>query len=366
MGGAHLLMTFCWLSPVALAAPARHHKHGHGAHKKPDKTVERTAPPGDSSPPPADTLPPDSAGPPADAPAASEPAPSEPITVPAPAAKVAPAPAEDAAPVAPSLRRAPRDSEPGDDALALGRQELARRAASRIEVAVIGSLDVGRRDFTYSDPIGALPQSYQLAAAPLATVGMEVYPFASTGVPVLQDLGVRGRFSRAFAIGSATTQGAHLDTRWMRVGGDLRERFLFPASRLREAGVALGIDDDDFSLQTDRDVGALVPAARMVALRFGVDGRIFVTGRISVLAGGGYLLTLSRGQIYDRFRAPKVAGLDGEVAVSLRLTAAIDLRLAGRYTRYFASFTPQVGDPLVAGGALDQQLQAGLGVRYAH
>jgi len=40
--------------------------------------------------------------------------------------------------------------------------------------------------------------------------------------------------------------------------------------------------------------------------------------------------------------------------------------LTGRYTRYFATFHPEVGDPYVAGGALDEQLQVSLGVRYAH
>jgi len=239
-------------------------------------------------------------------------------------------------------------------------------AAGRIEVAVVAGVDVGRRDFTYSDPIGELPQSYHLAAVPLATVGMDVYPFASTGVPVLEDLGVRGRFSRAFAVGSSTTEGAHIDTKCMRFGGELRERLLFSHPHFKEAGLSVGVDGDFFDLQADRDVGALIPSSRTVSLRFGADGRLVVTGRVSLLAGAGYLLTLSRGQIYDRFRGPKVAGLDGDLAVAIALTPAIDLRIGGRYTRYFASFDPQVGDALVAGGALDQQFQAGAGVRYAH
>lgn len=353
-----------WASPVALGAPARRHKRSHVPSSKVEK-VEKADP---GAQPPADTLPPDSAGPPSEGPppALAEPEPTRAAAVPAAATEAAPTPAEEVTPVVAPSRRAPPESEPAELELALGRRELSRQAAARIEVAVLASLDVGRRDFTYSDPVGALPQAYRLAAVPLGTVGMDVYPFASTGVPVLQDLGVRGRFSRAFAVGSATTQGAHLDTRWMRYGGELRERFLLPASRFREVGVAVGIDVDDFALQTDRDVGALVPAARTVSLRVGGDTRVFVTRKVSVLAGVAYLMTLSRGQIYDRFRAPKVAGLDGDVGVAFRLTASIELRLAGRYTRYFASFAPQVGDALVAGGALDQQFQVGLGVRYAH
>jgi len=378
---ACLLGVLCWLSP-AVAAPAKHRRRGHASPSK----SEPKAVPADDAAPPADTLPPDSAGPPAEpspaagqppwaaraeqppsnrARAAAEDGAAAPGEGPAPRTTRAPPAAEPEAPVLATSRRG-RESEPATAELEVGRRELARLAASRTEVAVMAGLDVGRRDFTYSDPIGDLPQSYRLAAAPLATVGMDVYPFASTGVPLLQDLGVRGRFSRAFAIASSTTQGARLETSWTRFGGDLRERILFPASRLREVGIAIGVDADDFALHTDHDVGALVPEARTVALRIGADGRLFVAGRVSLLAGAGYLFTLTRGQIYDRFRSPKVAGVDGDVASSVRLTASLDLRIGVRYTRYFASFVPQVGDALVAGGALDQQFQAGVGVRYAH
>jgi len=360
------LLVTCLVGPVALGAPARHHKRRHTRAQKSEPALDMQAEPAPSSaPPPADTLPPDSAGPPGPTP--PPPLEAEPVEAPiAPAKKAVPAAAEPEVPAVPPPRKRPRATEPSEVELALGRQEAARLAAGRIEVAVVAGLDVGRRDFTYSDPIGDLPQAYHLAVVPLATVGMDVHPFASTGVPVLEDLGMQGRFSRAFAVGSSTTEGAHLDTKWMRFGGDLRQRFLFSHAYFKEAGVAVGVDGDYFDLHTDRDVGALVPSARTVSLRIGADGRMFLAGRVSLLAGAGYLMTLSRGQIYERFPAPKVAGVDGDVAVDVRLTAGIDLRISGRYTRYFASFAPQVGDPLVAGGALDQQFQAGLGVRYAH
>ena len=43
-----------------------------------------------------------------------------------------------------------------------------------------------------------------------------------------------------------------------------------------------------------------------------------------------------------------------------------DEQIAKVYTRYVAAFKPVIGDQIVAGGALDEQLQFGLGVRYAH
>ena len=71
-------------------------------------------------------------------------------------------------------------------------------------------------------------------------------------------------------------------------------------------------------------------------------------------------------EIDDRFRRPRVAGIDTELGVAIALTPGSEVRLGGRYTRYFASFDPEVGDAAVAGGALDQQIQMGVALRYAH
>jgi len=251
----------------------------------------------------------------------------------------------------------------GDD-LELGRREAARLARGRIEVAVSIGIDVGRRQFTYSDPIGEPPRPYLLAAAPLATFGLEIYPLASTLIPVLCDIGFRGRVSRAFALDSSTTNGVPLDNSWTRFTGEVRGRVL--ARRTRELGVAAGIDATYFDLGTHTDVGALVPSARTLSFRLGADGRVRVARRVSLLAGGAWLAPITRGEIYEHFRRPRVAGIDAELGVAIALTPGSEVRLGGRYTRYFASFDPQVGDPAVAGGALDQQTQMGVALRYAH
>jgi len=250
--------------------------------------------------------------------------------------------------------------------LALGRQEAARLARGRIEVAMWMGLDGGRRQFTYSDPIGSPPRPYLLAVAPLATWGLEVYPLASTLIPVLCDIGFRGRVSRAFAIDSSTTKGAALHNSWTRFTGEVRGRVL--VRRDHELGVAAGVEGSYFVLGSDPgvDVGALVPSARTLSFRLGVDGRMQVAARISLFAGGAWLATLSRGEIYNHFRSPHVAGIDTELGVAVALKPEVELRLNGRYTRYFASFDPQVGDTAVAGGALDQQTQMGVAIRYAH
>ncbi|MET0595611.1 MAG: hypothetical protein ABW133_23140 [Polyangiaceae bacterium] len=248
----------------------------------------------------------------------------------------------------------------------LGRREAARAARGRIEVAASASADVGSRHFKYSDPVGPLPVAYRLPIAPMASFALEMYPWASTQVPVLRDLGFRGRFSQGFALGSRTPDGVEIDTTWTRFGGEVRERFFIPGSRPLELGIIAGADASYFGMKTATPLPALLPEARTIAIRLGFDGRWLVTGRFSLLFGAAYLVTTSPGEIYDRFRSPRVFGIDSELGVAVAILPGLEARLTGRYTRYVASFKPIIGDQIVAGGALDEQLQFGLGIRYAH
>ncbi len=254
----------------------------------------------------------------------------------------------------------------GSDDEAFGRRERLRLAGGHTEVGVSVSAGVGSRRFTYSDPIGKLPRPYNLGAAPMASFGLEAYPLATGNVPVLRDLGFVGHLSRAFAVDSKTPDGAKLQTSWTRFSGEIRERLIVPGPHTLELGIYGGADASYFVLSANAKVAALLPTARAASLRFGFDARLLVASRLSLLVGGAYLDTTSPGEIYDRFRHPRVAGVDGDFGCRVALMPGFDAELTGRYTRYFATFKPVVGDVNVAGGALDEQVQFGLGVRYAH
>jgi hypothetical protein len=266
----------------------------------------------------------------------------------------------------PAAFAAPPEPLGNVDVETLGRREAARIAAGRIEVSVSASADVGSRHFKYSDPVGPLPAAYRLPIAPMASFGLETYPWASSLVPVLRDLGFRGRISQGFALGSQTPDGVTIDTSWTRFGGEVRQRIFVPGRHALELGVYVGADASYFGMNTKIQVPALLPTARTIAVRLGFDARLLVAGRFSFLLGGAYLVTTSPGEIYDRFRSPSVFGVDGELGAALGIVPGLEARLMGRYTRYVATFRPVIGDQIVAGGALDEQLQFGLGVRYAH
>lgn len=343
-----------FMATPALSAKALHHKAKAAAAK-----ADAPAPKSDDEPvaKPSDELPP----------APDSKASVESEAPPAPEAKAAIEVEPKPAPELEAKAALKADQElGGSDDEALGRRERVRLAGGHTEVGVSASVGIGSRHFTYSDPIGKLPQPYNLGVAPMASFGLEAYPLATSNIPVLRDLGFVGNLSRAFAVDSKTTDGAKLQTSWTRFGGEIRERLIVPGPHTVELGVYTGADASYFVLSTNAKIPALLPTARAVSLRFGFDARLLVAWRLSLLVGGAYLDTTSPGEIYDRFRKPHVAGVDGDFGCRVALMPGFDAELTGRYTRYFATFKPVVGDANVAGGALDEQVQFGLGVRYAH
>lgn len=351
-------------SSLVSAAPAKRAK---GKAKRPPPVAADPPPPPETDKPSekaeeaptATPKPEDSALVQPDKPASAvEPAPS--------AADGAKAPVTGTAPIADSSATTEAEAALSAEHEALGRREAKRLTARRNEVAVSVSIDVGNRRFKYSDPIGNALRPYKLSIAPMASFGLEAYPLATIDVPVLRDLGFRGRFSRAFGLDSTTPEGDKIETSWTRFGGDVRERLLIPGRHPLEFGAFFGADASYFVMSSKSNVMALLPSARTIALRFGLDGRVLIAGRCSAELGFAYLAVTSPGEIYEHFRDPQVAGIDGDLGFTVAVVPGLEARLVGRYTRYFASFHPQLGDPYVAGGALDEQLQVGLGVRYAH
>jgi len=344
-------------SPLASAAPKRGKakpKHTAPAPSEASSLPETS----DKAPDPAPPKPAESA------PAKPEPPPAAPEST-QPSAPKAPSAGGEAG-VALAADTAEVEDSSKSSHEALGRLEAARLAAGRSEVGVYVGVDIGNRRFKYSDPVSSALRPYTLPIAPMLSVGLEAYPLAATDLPVLRDLGFRGRLSRAFALDSTTPEGATIETSWTRFGGEVRERLLIPGKNPLELGAFFGADASYFVMGSKSTVGAVLPSARTISLRFGLDGRVLIAGRFSAMLDLAYLAVTSPGYIYDQFRDPEVAGIDGGVGCAVALIPGLEARLLARYTRYFSTFHPEVGDPYVAGGALDEQLQVGVGVRYAH
>ncbi len=287
----------------------------------------------------------------ASAPVATDPAPASAAVRDDPPPTAAVANDASAAPIG-SL--APTDLAPAKDAIA--RTSAATRDAGHATINVSAGIEIGTRDFRYTDRRTAALRDYTLTAAPLVAVGGEAYPFAASGRAFVADLGVAGDYARAFALASApaSSSSGSVGTEWSRfaVGPRLRIRPLGDGGPLLHASLQYG--EESFALASSDALGnAALPAVAYRYLRPDVDAR-FALGRFAAHFGAGYLAVLAGGAVAERFPSASVGGVEAHLGVAFTLARGLELRADADYRRYFYSLHPAPGSALVAGGALDQ------------
>jgi hypothetical protein len=216
-----------------------------------------------------------------------------------------------------------------------------------------GALGIGARHFSFRDGLSPNLREYGLGAAPVVSLGAEVYPLArGGGWPA--DVGIVGDYQQALFVSSRGSTGS-VDTTWRAF--DLGARARFRVSTVNVGGsLTYG--------HTAFDVGSLSPSVAYGYVRPGVDGR-YDLRRFSITAGAGYEAVVSHGPLGDLFPRATTGGLDLRVGGGFRLARNVELRATATYARFFWSMNSQPGDANVAGGALDQFMTAAVGVAAA-
>ena len=97
----------------------------------------------------------------------------------------------------------------------------------------------------------------------------------------------------------------------------------------------------------------------------GWDGRIPI-GPIAVALLLKYQGALDAGETKDRFTGASVGGLVFGGGVNVPLISGLEGRIGAEYYRWFYSFSPEVGDEFIAGGALDQYIHLRAGLAFAY
>jgi hypothetical protein len=292
----------------------------------------------------------------------------------APLNKLAPAPLDKLAP-APS-GGAPKEAQPRATPAQQSVDAPAEGAAARMPHVVPVELfevqagfEFGGRSFDYSTPLpenGPLMRSYHVLGITALVVRAELYPLATTRLRVLKDLGFTGEFAHAFGLRSSLAGGAPIATPYDRFRVGLRGRIRFGDQEAPMLGLHGGYGQVNFSFNAPAGpLDHALPNVSYGALNFGVDGRIPLR-RLALVAGFDYLLPLSTGDLYSRFKGSKVNGIEVRAGLSLAIAAGFEARLLADYQRYFSSFKPVPGDKYVAGGALDQLLGLSLAAAYVY
>jgi hypothetical protein len=273
------------------------------------------------------------------------------------AGEAAPSPPPTSAAPAPLPEKRPTNETsapppPSDEARADAPVRLGDRVAYSGDLLDLAAgVTFRSRHFSYNDGRSANLRPYDVDGVPSIGAALEVHPFGRDVSSPLAGLGIAGDFQTAVALDSRAPSGAEVSTSWTRFDAGLRYRLRY---RGVEGGVIAQYGQEAFGFSGSSIVREL-PEVRYGFGRGGLDVRVPL-GPIAVRAEAAYLLVLSAGGVGGRFRSTSANGVEGALGASLPLTRILEARAYATYARYFYAFSPEVGDPNVAGGALDEMM----------
>ena len=226
-------------------------------------------------------------------------------------------------------------------------------------------LEWARRDLQYSDPWAGPLRSHVAPGMAVYSLGGELYPGATTGTPVMKDIGLVARFADSLPFETTATNGQTARGGFRRYAAGFRGRIR--AGDKKESPL-LGVEATygmwQMAFTGPDQVVDEAPSVAYGHLRAGVDGR-FPFGSFALLGGAGYMLVTSAGRFGDRFPHASVGGVDALLGGTWNVAGSIELKLLVSYARFFSSANPEPGDRYIAGGALDQYFTASFGASTA-
>jgi hypothetical protein len=196
----------------------------------------------------------------------------------------------------------------------------------------------------------------------LALGGLSLQAYPSTGrLPILDDVGAYAWYARSLKSRTLTADGTlAFNTQEIAWEAGLRWRAILNGRERGAVSFGYGSLRHDFS--GARLPGFLLPAGTIQYWRPGLEGRIAV-GPVVLGAGAAYLIIVRQDFLSAFFPRASKRGIEVSAQASMNVWK-VDLRLSGRYTRFFYSLHPQPYDPYIAGGALDEVFAVDLACGY--
>jgi hypothetical protein len=216
------------------------------------------------------------------------------------------------------------------------------------------------RRLFFRDRLTPTLAGWQSGALALAGLSLQAWP--STGrLPILDDIGAYGWYARSLKSRTLTADGQlAFSTQEIAWEAGLRWRAIFSG---RERGaVSFGYGSLRHDFGGARLPGFLLPAGTIQYWRPGLEGRIAL-GPVVLGAGAAYLLVVRQDFLSALFPRASKGGIEATARASMEIWK-VELKLSGRYTRFFYSLHPQPYDPYIAGGALDEVFAVDLACGY--
>jgi hypothetical protein len=131
-----------------------------------------------------------------------------------------------------------------------------------------------------------------------------------------------------------------------------------------DLGVAAAFGEHRFSIDGDEGMGGeLIPDINYRYARGGLELRRPLGPRLALTGRAGYRHLLGTGDLGGDAWFPRATGkgLDGSAGVHLRVASWLGMYARAEVRHYFFAMNPEVGDELVAGGAVDSFLGGAFG-----
>ncbi len=228
------------------------------------------------------------------------------------------------------------------------------------------AMGILNRGLVYNQPVTQNVGNYSLPAAPIADVGVRVFPGAffsdSKGAQII-GLDVHGQF--AFGVASESSDGTRYTSSYNAYDASLLARY--PIKR-HEVHLAVGYGVQNFSMEDKGGVDAPVPDVSYKGVRAGGGGRVQLSERFGLGLDAAYLILSSLGELKSKNWFPQASGggIQGQLFADARVYKGLSARLFAQYQRNFFDFQSQATDSRIAGGAVDSYVTAGLGLGYTY
>lgn len=206
---------------------------------------------------------------------------------------------------------------------------------------------------------------YSLGLGPIGVANVVAFPWLAGKVG---NFGVEGMIQQGVGIPTVTWNGASYSESVHEYAVGFRYRVPFATTD----GIffSLKVGEDGFTFDGPNRSSLPTPDTIYHYTRIGTGMHVTIADRIGISFGGGYRYINNRGgsQIsQDAFPHLAVSGADANVVARYALSEMFELRAGLEWRRYWYAMHSRVGDPVVAGGAVDQSFAftAGIAVLLA-
>jgi hypothetical protein len=269
----------------------------------------------------------------------------------------------EAAPVALSEgERSEPESQGSADSLSVSTTVRTSPAASRRVPRFTISVDERPfiRRLRWNDDIAQVLRRYDLAANAVG-VTVAARPFRGFTAAYVQLAG-----EMAVGVnGSRTDEGMEFGTSSSELSATAGLTFHLARAEL---GVAAAYGEHRFEIDGDQGMGGeLVPDVTYRYARGGLDVRWPLAARWTLTGRGGYRHLLGTGDLGNGAWFPRSSGkgLDGSAGIHLHLARWLGAYARAEVRHYFFAMNPEIGDELIAGGAVDTFFGGAIGFAVA-